>query len=208
MSLLRLLTSGKSLVGLKQPESRYQLPGGRALPSFGSKKNPFRATVFPEKPDNAPTNHKPAEQSPVPVPVAAAGQAGHKGERSPKKDGPARSPAAELNNKEGTKSQLKPSESPASGRTSAFRALLLWGRAKKVGAGGSGSNRPLIQGELSLDRVKVIRNDLSESDLEVVQVERSAVQSAAPKRPAEPKESASEVAWGAGVSGLLGMSKS
>src|SRR5260221_12109279 len=49
MSLLRLLTTGKTLVGLKKLEQRYHLPGGKALPKFGGKTNPFRATVFPEK---------------------------------------------------------------------------------------------------------------------------------------------------------------
>jgi hypothetical protein len=54
MSLLRLLTAGKTLIGLKRSESRYQLPGGKGLPMFGSKKNPFRATVFPDKAESAP----------------------------------------------------------------------------------------------------------------------------------------------------------
>src|SRR5258708_32731579 len=55
MSLLRLLTTGKSLVGLKKPEHRYHLPGETALPKFGGKKNPFRATVFPDKAETAET---------------------------------------------------------------------------------------------------------------------------------------------------------
>jgi hypothetical protein len=55
MSLLRLLTTGKSLVGLKKPENRYHLPGQTALPKFGGKKNPFRATVFPDKTETAET---------------------------------------------------------------------------------------------------------------------------------------------------------
>ena len=54
MSLLRLLTAGKTLIGLKRSESRYQLHGGQVLPMFGSKKNPFRATVFPDKPEPVP----------------------------------------------------------------------------------------------------------------------------------------------------------
>src|SRR4051812_39201253 len=40
MSLGKLLTTGKSLVGLSQSGSRYQLQKG-ALPKFESAKNPF-----------------------------------------------------------------------------------------------------------------------------------------------------------------------
>src|ERR1035437_10191334 len=41
MSLLRLLTTGKSLVGLKDLESRYRLTTQRLLPQFGPTRNPF-----------------------------------------------------------------------------------------------------------------------------------------------------------------------
>jgi hypothetical protein len=34
--------------------------------------------------------------------------------------------------------------------------------------------KPLVQGELSLGRVKVVRNDLSDSDLEVVEAKPAA----------------------------------
>ena len=44
MSLLRLLTTGKSLVGVKDTESRYRVTSERLLPQFGSAKNPFSST--------------------------------------------------------------------------------------------------------------------------------------------------------------------
>src|SRR2546421_12914587 len=45
MSLMRLLTAGKSWGGGKDPEVRYRMTDPRALPKFGSAKNPFRSTA-------------------------------------------------------------------------------------------------------------------------------------------------------------------
>ena len=45
MSLMQLLTNGKTLVDLKNSTSRYQMPGKLHLPKFGSAKNPFRSPM-------------------------------------------------------------------------------------------------------------------------------------------------------------------
>lgn len=153
MSLLRLLTTGKTLMGLKSPEHRYQLPGQPPLPKFGGKKNPFRATVFPEKAEagelipngtcEGVTNTVPSvERTASSVPLAPV-------VTTPRV-------AAEQ------------AQEPANGKKSPLRALLLWGRAKKPDTAKTQASRPLVQAELSLDKVKVVRNDLSESDFEIV----------------------------------------
>ena len=41
MSLGRLLTSGKSLIGLRNTESRYHMRSRNLLPKFGTPANPF-----------------------------------------------------------------------------------------------------------------------------------------------------------------------
>src|SRR5207249_4653040 len=41
MSLMRLLTTGKTLVDLKNSTGRYHMPGKYLLPKFGAAKNPF-----------------------------------------------------------------------------------------------------------------------------------------------------------------------
>lgn len=156
MSLLRLLTTGKTLIGLKRPESRYQLPGGRALPTFGSKKNPFRATVFPEKPELKPNED----------PAASGGDCSVS-------DPPGSLPSKEAGDSspESATEIKEPGKAPAPiRRTSALRAFLLWRRVKKTNTQTAHKGRPLVQAELSLETVKVVRNDLSESDLEVVRV--------------------------------------
>ena len=75
MSLGRLLTSGKSLMGLHDGESRYEMRAKNQLPKFGSKKNPFtsrRAEALQSEfsrrlPESAPAQ----EPASVPAPAIA-----------------------------------------------------------------------------------------------------------------------------------------
>src|SRR5437762_13429166 len=62
MSLMRLLTAGKSWGGGKDTTVRYQMTDPRALPKFGSAKNPFRSTA---KANAAPTAALPPAAPPV-----------------------------------------------------------------------------------------------------------------------------------------------
>src|SRR5208337_421672 len=41
MSLLKLLATGRSLVGMRNTNSPYRMRAGQFLPKFGSPKNPF-----------------------------------------------------------------------------------------------------------------------------------------------------------------------
>ncbi|HOB33716.1 MAG TPA: hypothetical protein PKH32_12635, partial [Verrucomicrobiota bacterium] len=45
MSLGRLLTSGKSLIGLHGPRGRYEMRRKNLLPKFGSPSNPFNSAA-------------------------------------------------------------------------------------------------------------------------------------------------------------------
>ena len=207
MSLLRLLTAGRSLVGLKKAEVRYHLPNDQALPRFGSKKNPFRATALPEKADSAPeSSNQPSEPQPgpestVPAPVEAGGGAVD-GERSDQ--------TGDAKVEEGKGNADKQKALPADHeqrRGSGIKAFLRWGRSGKSKLQGPGRGA-LVQGELSLDRVKVVRNDLSESDLEVVRG-RQPEASKAPAGPAAVPAKANGLtpAWGATACRFLGLSK-
>lgn len=62
MSLGKLLTAGKSLVGLHNSAARYQLRTG-ALPKFGSEKNPFAARSQNEEPSSNADQLTPAEMA-------------------------------------------------------------------------------------------------------------------------------------------------
>jgi hypothetical protein len=140
MSLLRLLTTGKSLVSAQDTESRYRLSTQRLLPQFGPAKNPFSSKAETDR-----------------APAAAIPQGAEAGMTTPKT---------------GTQSLA---------RTLWFRTVARWSgwmpklsglfARRRVVAGKPAIpqfSKPPVQGELSLDRVKVVRNDLSEADLEVV----------------------------------------
>ncbi len=143
MKLLRLLTAGKSLVGLKNSESRYRFSRQHLLPKFPMRENPFRATVMPEAGCMcASTTAIPAEESP----------------REASQSVPQTDPTT-----------AQPAESLARKWVSRLRALR--GQRNPAGARGTasaaGGSGP-VQIELSLDSVKVLRNDLSDTDFEVV----------------------------------------
>src|SRR5437899_11255110 len=50
MKLLRLLTAGRSMVGVKDSNGRYQMGDPRSMPKFESAKNPFRNKSVQSKP--------------------------------------------------------------------------------------------------------------------------------------------------------------
>src|SRR5262245_50871729 len=165
MSLLRLLSAGKSLVGLKDVRSRYHLSSRELLPKFVSKANPFRVStrpepaLFPAAPVNPETeNIVPDSQEPrggsnstsnsvIPA-LAGKGHLPSPSLTSPR-DG-TRAPS--LNHKYGEK----------------WKALCFWLRPQVTKLPMPRFPKPLVQSELSLDGVKVVRNDLSDSDLEIV----------------------------------------
>ncbi len=156
MSLLRLLTTGRSLVGIRDSETRYRVTRQRLLPRFGPAKNPFGAKANKNlaEPDKGATGgeatllrrEKPSSGSRSLVPAVLVGS------QHRQFTGMLRSRAAALRN-------------AWAGR---LGALLSRSRGKAVAVAMSRSTRLPIQGELSLDHIKVVRNDLSDADLEVI----------------------------------------
>lgn len=162
MKFGKLLAAGKSWVG-GNGIGRYQMRDGLALPKFISPRNPFmrEAGAEPAAPSGAvviPANAP--EVEPVGVPVVRAAES------------PTVVPAA--------------SRTPVPVRLRSLaqlageglqRAVLFCldhnpfsaiGRPKLSGIPRFG--KAAMQGELSLDKVKVVRSDLTHADLEVVQM--------------------------------------
>lgn len=164
MSLLRLLTAGRSLVSVRDTESRYRLTTQRLLPQFGPASNPFSSRGEAQSVPAA-AIHPDAETGVV-LPKAVA-----KGS--------------------GRVFWLR-----TSARWSGWRAkmggLLVRPRRAVAKPAIPQFSKPPVQGELSLDRVKVMRNDLSETDLEVV----PAKPKAAPASLAVESDEGAESAWG------------
>ncbi len=140
MSLLRLLTAGRSLVSVRDTESRYRLTTQRLLPQFAPARNPF-------------ASKREAESSPAPASQQDAG-------------------ARSVPPKTGVWSSA-----PEVWRRMAMlwsgwkrKASELIARPRRATAKPAMPHlgKPPVQGELSLDRVKVMRNDLSQADVEVV----------------------------------------
>ena len=157
MSLLRLLTAGKSLVGLKREAKQYRDLGPRALPKFEGKTKLFRSSP----------------------------QVG-----TVEKDSPSTSAASQ---ETCGSAPARPQQKP--GRTSQARswsAKWAWLWRRKTKASVPRFDKAPVQTELSLDQVKVVRNDLTDSDLEVVPVARPAAKaqetilSAKPADPVQP----------------------
>jgi len=173
MSLMRLLTTGKTLVDLRNSTGRYHMPGKSLLPKFGPAKNPFAT---------------PAKNQPAPV--AAATTPGTE---------PCDATSAALQMKETKRLPVLPEKMKETKRLPFVAARngvqkqntqptiwkrMLGGAGELLGklnqlAWRAGQNppaksavprfdKPVVQGELSLDNIKVVRNDLSEADMEIV----------------------------------------
>lgn len=144
MRLLRLLTTGKSLVNLRNADSPYRLTTQRLLPQFGPTRNPFADTQGETKSAVTSVPQVTAHTGTVPL------GAGIRRVRSVVQALWLKTSALWSGGK------AKLSGLTARSRPAAFKPVI------------PHFSKPPMQGELSLDRVKVIRNDLSEADLEVV----------------------------------------
>lgn len=169
MSLGKLLSAGRSLVGLNSG-SRYQLRTG-ALPKFGSQKNPFANTESsPEAAEQltpaemAAASMKDTQRLPLLVPKPEAS-----GERL-QPEQPERPMAPAVPPEGGTLNSHVAVPSAVGGWLKKLNPLVWWENRKPAEPKSAipRFNKAPVQGELSLDNIKVVRNDLSEADVEVV----------------------------------------
>ena len=181
MSLLRLLTAGKSLVGLQRPAGRYQMRERNRLPKFGPTGNPFAApSPVPEEPVQAPADSvtKPPRYQMSPAEFAAARLKETK-----------KLPASAFAEARKTSAELavQASARMSDGHWVEKLNPLKWfsRRATQAPSAIPKFSKPPVQGELSLDRVKVVRNDLNEADVEIITAKVASKPPAAPGAPAD-----------------------
>jgi hypothetical protein len=200
MNFPKLFAAGKGLIGMRSATSPYRMKPGGGLPKFGSPKNPFSPPVSSESPK--PALCKPeavSEKVPAPAPLTTGTVKLETASLFAAKPVEAPAPmAAEVEKTvilkcEVTKSNLPPNQpvqpelrpaapalpKPARKRLQVGELMkklnpLTLLPARQPGAARSRTPRPAVQGELSLEKVKVVRNDLSDTDLEIVPV-RSAM---------------------------------
>jgi len=165
MSLLRLLSAGKSLVGVKDT-ARYRMGHPGMLPKFGSARNPFGQPKPGQgesgtPPEEQAQNHSSAEE--IKAEPACEGE-------TRTADRPVTESVAP---EKPTSSSVAASAVVLPGKVSTKPSLLqrLLKRVRSFlfrrTAHPDLLRRP-VQGELSLDNIRVVRNDLSDTDLEVV----------------------------------------
>ena len=142
MILGRLLTAGKSLVGSQSSASRYQMNRSKLLPRFEPRnklrRSPARAEVVSSAQESAPQS----------APAATA------------------SPGAKAT--EPRRATHKNPIRPFSDALSALLSRLSRPAIAKPKSAVPRFGRAPVQSELSLESVRVIRNDLSDADIEVV----------------------------------------
>jgi hypothetical protein len=174
MSLGKLLTAGKSLVGLHNPNGRYHLRKG-ALPKFESAKNPFAVKVPAQVPEREPNLPKltPAEMAAADlkktqrIPLVGEPKIVAKPESKPIQPIQPVQPTQPVR-------QPEPLRATAAvdGWLKKINPMVWLGSRKpaqtKPAIQRFSKGHAPVQGELSLDNIKVMRNDLSETDVEVV----------------------------------------
>ncbi len=180
MSLVRLLKTGNSLTSVKDTASPYRVTRQRLLPRFGPTKNPFSST-----------ENLVSAQTRPPSQEDRGGDFTSEDRRS--NPGPSSKPAAVIPS--AVRDRVFSTRMSKQGRKEALRlrviALLSRWMAKVGGLVGFPRGKTVkpavlrftkqpVQPELSLDAVKVARNDLSDADLEVVLARQ-------PEAPAVPK---------------------
>jgi hypothetical protein len=180
MSLGKLLTTGKSLMAGHGP-SRYQMHKHIRLPNFGAARNPFAPEARPEAPSAPLVVAPPVTSAPA---VRLEPVLERRDQAADNVAGCALPPQGNVPvpAKRGARLAVV-------GR--AMRGLgAQWGkvnpfagRTKDSGPVRAGLPQPggvpPVQGELSLEKVRVVRNDLSDADLEIIPA-------AVPVAPAEP----------------------
>jgi hypothetical protein len=166
MILLRLLSAGKTLVGVGRETGGYRLPEGEGLPRFGGKKNPFKSRACPrtERGQERGEQALAAGSAPVPTwPKTAPAAAGSKPEPIKQEAG--------VVNRDAQARREQPARRQG-GQNLAQRILRgardLFRRIPRSGADQHIGNTRPAQGELRLETVRVVRNDLCESDIEIV----------------------------------------
>lgn len=149
MSLGRLLATGKSLVSGQNRVGRYRLSKQMGLPKFGSPRNPFASEVNTESPPSPVVK----SDRPVPgIPVAA---------RATEESSPPPALIPRL-------ARALRRSSDWFGRANPFSHFAKPAAPKKSAL--PCFTKPPVQSELCLDNVQVVRNDLSDADVEVVPV--------------------------------------
>jgi len=215
MSLMRLLTAGKCLDGLREHTLRYKMTDPRAMPKFGQVKK-----AGGSRPPSAESqkSDEPDALSEKNIQAACIGERSDgvrttvEGTRVEEKRECLPEPSNRQELRNGAPHVVSgPGPISNTLRVGAVVAALkawLSNRRRLPRRRVVRSNASPVQGELALERVQVVRNDLSDADLEVVPMRARAAE--ASEAPAfRPKQIEPAVpAWGQAAIELAGTGQS
>ena len=171
MNLGTLLATGKSLVK-GQVKISYRANRQVYLPKFGPVKNPFKPeTALP----SAETGHA-APAAPRTAPAAPETLVPAAGNHFTRLTQPVPAPPATVEKKAHWTGKFNPAQ--------IFRHVTAQNAANSAGYAAKAQKTAATQAELSLDSVKVVHNDLSDVDVEVVPMKSrsGAAESQTPKK--------------------------
>jgi hypothetical protein len=214
MSLMHLLNSGKSLVKVNDSVTRYRMHKQYLLPKFGSPKNPFADAA---KVDSDP----PVERSdPRTRPPATVSGRKISGPNEPGRPSNSQKTSSKNSFGEGSRAgspDLRGTTAPRPSPTRIWKPLLEkfarrlktigWGPKHRTPAIFSAKkiHKSPVQGELAWENIKVVRNDLSDADVEIVPLESSSSKPGAVPAPASyEKARPLETVWGRVTAGIFG----
>ena len=179
MKLGTLLAAGKSLALRRRGETPYRANKQFYLPKFGSPKNPFVSANQPGEAISSDT----AAAAPVKTPLTVVAA------KTQKLPTFAPAPRAANRKPDTVQKPENPDRKPRRA-TNWIGRLNPFVSASTFTAGGRSAKTP-VQAELSLDAVKVLRNDLSDVDIEVVPLKSRPADRAQTPEPEPEKKS-----WG------------
>ena len=207
MSLIRLLTTGRSLVNIPDGDSRYRVTSQRLLPHFGARQNPFSCGDKAEPVRTAPGT--PGEHAPKvePPPARVASASMTEREAAPARKAESRTALAKSKLHALTAVLRRCAAALLDGCKARLAALFARRRSRAAKPAIPRFDKTPVQTELSLDRIKVLRNDLCDADLEVVPA-KPPTPSAAPAKLAVVKPAVADTAWGRMTGRIIGASKS
>jgi hypothetical protein len=162
MSPMNLLTTGRTILGLKERPGRYKLMGNSVLPKFS---RPNRSS---------PTTPHPVVQNPQPAlfeqakPVVVARKEAETA--APGKDSTVTA-ATSIKKKEQPVSPFSLVHGRKPSKPGMWEGLADWVQKWIPTHKAPPSPLESFQTELALEKIKVMRNDLSEDDLEVVMID-------------------------------------
>jgi hypothetical protein len=177
MSLMQLLTAGKSLVGIKECPGRYRMSDPRAMPKFGNGNNPF-STAAGNRPEANPGLSLEKVDPEVSISTATLANAETASVAvtaevksvtlRPQGDEKPRVTAARAGQKR-LAALAKLARNSAATWAGEWKAKFGAVAPRRKNKAARAKTAP-VQGELCLDAVRVMRNDLSDADLEIVRV--------------------------------------